>query len=245
MGNGVVFNNDMPMINGHWYNPATGDSFTAVDSFLEDNQFIVKTNDGRFIHYDQFQHYVQTEHLIPKGTPESKTRVDNTPKEVLDLIEGTDDNLGMLPDEMDLISRPLGNLNSNNIPRSMDMSTVETIATNTTIINKALSKRAMPEMNVDINWHDFPKQEMKMLMDLMDVELDEIIDWYVRSLDANHYLNCLRTIIADYIKKQFNEEPIVTEIQPEITPVPETPKKMGGPKATAARKAANKRHKNE
>jgi hypothetical protein len=86
---------------------------------------------------------------------------------------------------------------------------------------------------------------MKMLMDLMDVELDEIIDWYVRGLDANHYLNCLRTIIADYIKKQFGEEPIVTEIQPEITPVPEAPKKMGGPKATAARKAANKRHKNE
>ena len=245
MGNGVVFNNDMPMINGHWYNPTTGDSFTAVDSFLEDNQFIVKTNDGRFIRYDQFQHYVQTEHLIPKGRTETKPQVDNTPKEVLDLIEGIDDNFGMLPDEMNLISRSLGNLNSNNMPRPMGAPTAETITTNNTIINKALSKRAMPDMNVDINWYDFPKQEMKMLMDLMDVELDEIIDWYVKGLDTNHCLNCLRTIIADYIKNQFGEKPIVAQIQPEIESVPETPKKMGGPKATAARKAANKKHKNE
>ena len=234
MGNGVVFNNDMPMINGHWYNPHTGDSFTAVDSFLEDNQFIVKTNDGRFIRYDQFQHYVQTENLMPKGNPSSKSRVDDTPKEVLDLIEGTDNNMGMLPDEMDLI-KPLGNLSSNNVPRSMDMSTVSTITTNEAIINKALSKRTMPDMNVGIDWSNFPKQEMKMLIDLMDVKLDEIIDWYVKGLDVNHYLNCLRAIIADYIKNQFEETP---QIEPQ--PEPEESKPVP-PKSTRRNPAKNKK----
>ena len=37
---------DTPMITGKWYNPRTGHSFTAKDTYMEDNRMYVFTTDG-------------------------------------------------------------------------------------------------------------------------------------------------------------------------------------------------------
>lgn len=270
-GDGIYFDGSAPMVNGFWYNPNTGDSFGVVDSYFEDNQYIVKTDDGRFIRYEQFMDYVQTETKMPKGKPEAHKTQNELPSEITNLIEnpGTssnpaNDNLyGMLDDEMDLIyqSKPLGNLNNVQSTGFSQVVNETSMASNVTIINKALSKREMPEMQVSIDWKDFPKQEIKMLMDLMDVTLDEIIDWYIQSIDVNHYMNCLRDIIRMHINNQFDvpkpiEEPVLLEVEPEIPiEIPEVPvekpkvtkttkatKATSKPKATKEKKTKSKTH---
>ena len=52
---GINFNMEGPIMDGTWYNPNTGDSFTVRDSFFEDNQFMVSTMDGRVLNYNQIQ----------------------------------------------------------------------------------------------------------------------------------------------------------------------------------------------
>lgn len=242
-GDGIYFDGSTPMVNGHWYNPKTGDSFSVMDSYFEDNQYIVKTDDGRFIRYEQFMDYVQTETKMPKGKPEAKKSQEAIPNEVMNLLESSDSSsstepYGMLNDEMDLIraSKPLGNLNALQSTGFSQVVNEPSMATNVAIINKALSKREMPEMQVAINWTDFPKQEIKMLMDLMDVSLDEIIDWYIHSIDTNHYMNCLRSIIRVHIEEQFgvSKAANIPAEEPKVVEAPEAPK---APKSTKSPKS--------
>ena len=59
--NGITFGSDGPMMDGTWYNPKTGDSFTVRNTFFEDNQFIIQTTDGRVLNYEQIQNYVKSD----------------------------------------------------------------------------------------------------------------------------------------------------------------------------------------
>ena len=45
----MIFSGETPMMSGTWYNPQTGDSFTVADAFFQDNQYLVKTIDGRIL----------------------------------------------------------------------------------------------------------------------------------------------------------------------------------------------------
>ena len=57
MINNISFNGEGPVMSGTWYNPKTGDSFTVEDSYFQDNQYLVKTTDGRMLDYNFIQNY--------------------------------------------------------------------------------------------------------------------------------------------------------------------------------------------
>jgi len=71
----ISFDSGMPIIEGTWYNPKTGDSFTARDTFFEDNNLIVMTTDGRRMNYNSLQNYVKSDKPIkldrPKPQPQA------------------------------------------------------------------------------------------------------------------------------------------------------------------------------
>ena len=50
-----MFSGETPMMEGKWYNPHTGDSFTVRNTFFEDNQLVVQTMDGRLLEYNQLK----------------------------------------------------------------------------------------------------------------------------------------------------------------------------------------------
>ena len=100
MRQGIMFSGETPMMEGKWYNPHTGDSFTVRNTFFEDNQLVVQTMDGRMLEYNQLQHYIQSNGSDPAPMPQTTHQTSNQlPLEISSLIEGD----GMLDDETQLI----------------------------------------------------------------------------------------------------------------------------------------------
>lgn len=231
--NGVMFGMDGPNMEGSWYNPKTGDSFTVRNSFFEDNQYIVQTTDGRVLNFNQIQNYVQTDGPIevPKPTIVSPEAL---PAEVANLI---DENYGDLEEEaMSLITpKPLGNLSQ---PTPAPVVEVSSRGVDSVVIERALNKCSLPNLQVGIEWDKFPATEVKFLTDMMDVSLDEVVDYYLNKVDVESTTKMIHEVLRSHIESHF----IVKEETKQIEEKPKTTnngssKKMGGPKAPKGPKA--------
>lgn len=206
INSGLTFGSEGPMMEGTWYNTRTGDSFTVRDSFFEDNQFVVTTTDGRYLKYEQIQDYIKSDK--PIEMKKSEPRREDLPGEVTGLLEDVnydnmimEDDLAMIQGQAPGVS--LGNLNDNN---SSKYAQGVTPRSNYDIISKALSKRTLPDFQVDIDWMYCPVKEMNMLIDLMDVQEQEIIDWYLSQVDIQTTTLMIKEVIKDYLMKQLHPE---------------------------------------
>lgn len=221
INNGITFGSDGPMMEGTWYNVKTGDSFTVRNTFFEDNQYVVQTTDGRILKYDQIQDYIKSDKPI---TVEKKQQTNNLPPEVADLVASD-----MLEDDYNMVygKQSLGNIN-NSQPENYNTSSVVThsISNNYDIIGKALTKRDLPDFQVGIKWDKCPTSEINMLMDLMDINEDEIVGWYLSQVDIENTTIMIREVIKDYLYKMLHddEESIQPIIQKEESVV--EPKKV-------------------
>lgn len=193
MINNISFNGEGPVMSGTWYNPQTGDSFTVEDSYFQDNQYLVKTTDGRMLDYNFIQNYVKSDAPIPKqNTP---TKVQSHPQEVLDMIK-PDPNI--LLEDQALISgnSSVGPTNSYYINKSY---------TEDPIISRALSRKPLPKVDFKIDEKSFPKKAIDMLIEIMGVTEEEIVEWYINKID----INVIKEGIKESLKKIFStqEEP--------------------------------------
>lgn len=225
MHNGLMFGMEGPNMEGTWYNPKTGDSFTVRNSFFQDNQYLVQTTDGRVLDYNTLQSYVQSDRPIemPKPQPQQET----LPAEVESLLESPTEMYDILPEDLNMIngSKSLGNLAtstgqvSNNPVVSIPYTQVDQ---NFAMIEKALAKKSLPEIQVAIDWQSFPGREMDMLIDIMDVSMDDIVNWYTNQIDIEYLSDCLKEVIKDHIYKQLSPEEVTLSQEAVIdTPVEE------------------------
>lgn len=236
MNSGLTFGSEGPMMEGTWYNPRTGDSFTVRDSFFEDNQFVVTTADGRYLKYEQIQDYIKSDKPIemPKQTKSNSILL---PPEVAGLLEEENYNGMIMEDDLAMIQGQapvtLGNLKDsmttnpypyNPIP-AMQVVSGEPINANYDIISKALTKRTLPDFQIGIDWLGCPVKEMEMLMDLMDVQESEIVDWYLSQVDIETTTAMIKEVIKDYLMKQLHPEVAetiaVTSERVEMIPQPQ------------------------
>lgn len=190
INNGLTFGTQGPVMSGTWYNPKTGDSFTVMDSFFENNQYMVKTTDGRVLEYNLLQNYVQSDSPIP---PMNKSNVDNElPASVLSEL-ATDDFVPTLPREALGTTTPtnLGNINT------------PAVESNKGIIGKALGKCSKPEVVANITWDDFPKRQIEMLSEIMEIDVKEIVEWYTNQLDTTEIAIAIHNSIVRYINDQL------------------------------------------
>lgn len=216
MNTGLTFGSEGPMMEGTWYNTRTGDSFTVRDSFFEDNQFVITTTDGRYLKYEQIQDYIKSDKPIEMKKPEPKHDV--LPAEVADLLEGENYDDMIMADDLAMIQgkapATLGNLKDSmttnpypyNPNPAMQVVSSEPINTNYDIISKALTKRTLPDFQIGIDWFGCPVKEMEMLMDLMDVQESEIVDWYLSQVDIETTTAMIKEVIKDYLAKQLHPE---------------------------------------
>lgn len=224
MNNGLTFGMEGPIMDGTWYNTTTGDSFTVQNSFFEDNQFIIQTTDGRMLGYEQIQDYIKSDNPINVKKPEPQTIL---PPEVSEIIDNDspDTNYGILEDDLMMIN---GNNSLGNLGDNLRNNIIETTQTtnnisnmNYDIISKALTKRSLPNFNIAVDWEECPIKEMNMLMDLMDVDESEIIDWYTSQCNVELTTIMIKEIISDYIYKQLHPDVIINTTQePEIEKKP-------------------------
>lgn len=238
MNNGLMFGMEGPNMEGAWYNPQTGDSFTVRNSFFQDNQYIVQTTDGRILDYNTLQNYVQSDRPIEMPKPQPKKQ--QLPAEVEDLIADTDTvadtETYLLPEDAELLSpKTLGSLGqqvSQSVQTAGYSQVVEPVQIqDVSIINKALAKRSLPDIQVGIDWKDFPEREVNMLIDVMDIPYDAIVAWYMSRVDVNVVTACLRTAIEDYVRTRVlpiaaNVDPADAEVSfPDEIPTEEPVKK--------------------
>jgi hypothetical protein len=207
---GIMFNGETPMMSGTWYNPKTKDQFTVRNTFFENNQLIVQTMDGRILEYNQLQHYIQSDGPIPTEEPVQKSSNNSLPQEVASLIEGDD---MMLPDEMDLISNPLGNLYDKNavvksVPEEVlnPPTLVDDNYVNNTIISKALEKHGAPKISVKLDKRGLPKDSIKVLMDVMDISKKEIVQWYMDSINLSQLYDELKETVEKALDEKLKEK---------------------------------------
>lgn len=239
MMNNLTFGMEGPIMDGTWYNPQTGDSFTVRNSFFEDNQYIVQTTDGRILRYDQIQNYVKSDKPIEMPKPQPITT--DLPPEVADLIGDY---------EADSIeSMRVNSLGSLTTPHEPEVSTFipetqmvnKSVSTNYDIISKALTKRSLPDFQVLINWDAFPSKEMNMLMELMDVEESEIVDWYLNQVDIADTTYMIKEVLKDFISKQLHPVAKESIVEEPVVAVPnqalhEEPKKAAAKKTKTTKK---------
>lgn len=200
---GISFSLDGPVMSGTWYNPKNGDSFTVRDTYFEDNQYMVITTDGRRMDYNMIQNYIKSDTPIPKMEQPKTTQQSNQIK--IGNIEDTGNEIISNYDEMILEDDALL-LQTKTSPQleftssrriNLDGYKNDTKPTNYYIIDKALSKIKKPKFELKCKWDKFPKQEIEMLKDIMDISLDEIRDYIFEKFIDESY--------KDELKKQLNK----------------------------------------
>lgn len=211
MTNGINFGMEGPQVNGWWYNPQTGDRFNALDTYFEDNNLLIKTADNRLLNYNQIQNYVHVEDPKsipdkPSATPVASPSNDDVPPEVLAEIEGDKDSNGglLIPDD-DIYGRPtkqqpgeLGNIYKGPEPQSPSPA-VQDFA----IIDRALSGKDTPIVTGSIEWNGFPKREIEMLVEVMQIPEQEIIQYYINSISLDSLRYMVSQSIECYIKDKL------------------------------------------
>lgn len=222
---GVSFDNMSPTLEGWWYNSTTQDCFEVRDTYFEDNKFTVATMDGRLIDYDRLSSYVKVDATFAKNIKNNKGNVkhdDKLPTEVESLIA---EDMDILDDDMQMIqgmSQPQALGNINNGVKYVEAQ--PTRSTDQIIVERFLSNKTTPIVNVDVDWKDFPKNEINMLMNA-DVNIEEIVKWYVERTDTQTLTRFIQSAIRAYIFNQIEEEKEDCE-----DTVDEKPKKKSGGK---------------
>lgn len=188
--NMVSFESNVPMMEGTFYNPETGESVTVRDNIISDNgEMIIITTDGRQIPGTRFQNFIKSDKPI---APQPK--VDVVPINKNKLLEGLE-GIEVLDD---ILQQPISNeipavLNQPaiNIPRSTPTNL------NLATIEKALSKASKPKITVDVNFKNFPSKEIDLLVNILEINKEEIINYYISSIT----LSSLRDEVAKKLSK--------------------------------------------
>ena len=148
------------------------------------------------------------------------------PAEVTSILESNYDS-NILADDLAMISgNSLGNLHTPIPPAHVETQghpEPDPRLNNYTIVDKALSKRSLPQIQIGIMWNDCPYEEMGMLKNLMDVTDEDIVTWYLDQIDVETTTNMIKDVIKDFlIPKQIIEEEPLPEPWSEPTPTKET-----------------------
>ena len=206
---GMMFGGEGPVMQGTWYNPATGDAFTVRDSFFEDNQYVVTTTDGRYLRYDQIQNYIQSDMKLEdlkQLKKENTVKEETLPAEVSNLIADDGVNDMLLPEDAAIISKPINNLGNIYSAPVLDKSPIiknDTPATpinmNIAIIEKALKNTAKPNFSINVKWDNYPSKEIEMLKDIMEIPVTEIVDWYLDNIQLDEFIMAFKAAIDDKI----------------------------------------------
>ena len=208
-----------PMITGSWVNPQTGDSFTAVDTFFEDNNLLIKASDGRILRYDQIQNYLQTDNPDAFKKPTSPQK-DTTPipAEVLSEIESGGENDLIIPDDNIYSGGSFnGALQSTDLGNIYSESNQKHPIPDYSIIDRALSKCVPPTPAVKVSWDSFPRREIEMLVDVMNVSVDEIIQYYINNISMKDIKDMFSESVKNYIRQFLDTtETTVTPSNEEI-----------------------------
>lgn len=225
MGNGIQFMGDGPVMQGTWYNPQTGHKFTVRDCFFQDGQFIVQTTDGQMLDYNTVQNYVQAtdaqgKEVADRPIVESTNPVNDLPPEVANLVEEfKPQTTGYYQLESDIEWDTPGTIKTS-------ATTIQTQEDpDTQMVSRVLKRFDVPEVDFSIDSNKFPKKQIETLVDILGIDPDVIVEYYINKLDVAD--------VIENIKESFKNR-ILSLIEGEVEKpvIKEEPKKPANKKST-------------
>lgn len=208
-----------PMITGTWYNPKTGHSFTAKDTYFEDDKIYVLTTDGQRLDYNMLSQYVQSN----KPGDDKKDFASVKPQYKAPAIDELAaplniDNEYLTEEDRRMIYTPDGKKytpsqynpgsNSNNVSISIPTSDITPVVEDEDdlLVRRLLKRTEQPFVDYNIKWNKFPAKQLEML-EMMGVETEKIVEYYVNLID----IDSIKKGLKDSIIKSIEGEPEIFE----------------------------------
>lgn len=221
---------DGPILNGHWYNPKTGDSFTVRDTFFEDNNLICMTTDGRRLDYNMIQNYIQSDKPFPKQNQPVKPNIpDSILSEVIPVSPAErplNNNAGpltevdtslMTEDDIALITGQAPKAQANFVAPAKAVAPVPKDE-DVLLIERLLKRASKPSVACYVKWANFPEKQFEML-DMMAVDPEKIIEYFLQSIDLQALREEVKYDIEKYIYDYFGNEKEIAEFNEPFEPV--------------------------
>lgn len=192
-------NNDFS-ISGTWINRSNGDKITVRNTFIDGDNMIIQTTDGRQISMADFQNYIQMSddeydaqgHKVGSGS--------------LDLGD-----IGKIEQERHVKLQPTRKVIDNsfeepNFGFTEKRTVQETKTQKTEKESDKLLKKLFDKINlevnvkVDLDCNNFPINELKMLQTIYDVNDEDISEYIIKNIIND---DVYRSAVAEYIKEQL------------------------------------------
>lgn len=215
---------DGPVMDGKWFNPKTGDTFTVRDSFFEDNQFKILTTDGRTLGYNQIQNYIKdcSKDGRQSKINESQQKSNKIPAAVLDMLEpvSTDPNKSIsnatsdiyddyiLPEDNDIINGNKKIFQNNNTIEEKLRSDINDYA----IIERALKDKIDLDIDIACKWSYIPTKELDLLTEVMGISFSDIAMYFAKQIDVEKIAEKLASMIESDLKKKYEKSKKDTSI---------------------------------
>lgn len=208
-----------PMITGTWYNPKTGHSFTAKDTYFEDDKIYVLTTDGQRLDYNMLSQYVQSNKPgdDKKDFASVKSQYKAPAIDELETPLSMNDEEYLMEEDRRMIYMPDGKKyptsqynpgsNPNNVSISIPTSNITPVEDEDDLLVRRLLKRTeQPFVDYSIKWNKFPAKQLEML-EMMGVETEKIVEYYVNLID----IDSIKKGLKDSIIKSIEGEPEIFE----------------------------------
>ena len=198
---------EMMQIQGDWINKNTGQKIHIKNSVIDGDQMIIITNIGQ-LSMDEFsRNYIQVsddmydmngkiitttneyEQQINKNLPKVETL--DTQEYIINDKPVDFNNIAITTDEVKATAFTI-NKSSNT-----------TSITNIELIKKVFDKvNSKPEINVTINFNEFPKEQIATLVNFLDVSIDDIANYlYTEYVNENTVKEQIKSIINRELTK--------------------------------------------
>lgn len=200
---------EMMQIKGDWINKNTGQKIHIKNSVIDGDQMIIITNLGQ-LSMDEFsRNYIQVSDdmydmngKIITTNEHAQQINENLPKvETLDTQEYI---INDKPVDFNNIERiTITNDEAKDTAFTINESLNTTSITNIGLIKKVFDKvNAKPEINVTINFNEFPKEQIATLVNFLDVSIDDISNYlYTEYVNENTVKEQIKSIINRELTK--------------------------------------------
>jgi hypothetical protein len=222
-----MFENEIDNIDGtKWYNRYNGDCLIINSTLIDENgdmEYTVTDKNGnrKNIKAEMLNDYIQSdEPLIIPRRPEPRQlnlkdlgddSITNSTKHIAPGLEhqftGVHENLFEQPFFGNDKPMVLGS------PDFGDTWKLEPKSPNQDIIERALKKATKPSIKNSYNWDDFPRKELDMLIDIMDVPEEEIIEYLTSDRYINECIGDIRNELKEFIKCSLMKVKRIAKIQ--------------------------------
>lgn len=192
--------NEQLGITGKWTHKLTGVSINVRDSIIDGDKMIIISDKGQ-IDMEYFsQYYIQTSDELYN---EQGQVIDNKPVDISEIYNNQETYYPVINNDIKTNDFNNETLNTNNVIKQESTPIIESkpITNNFDLINKLFKKRNyQPVITIDIQSSDFPLNELKMLMDIYDVDSTDIANYLLKE-----YINqdTICNSVLNYVDKKL------------------------------------------